>query len=80
MASVMSTALSRLNAFLDTELEHLLCFDKKSFRAYTTRDNKDIFISTVLIVEAIRYFLSAVRTFYEIILKFDFLRFFSSSS
>ena len=27
------------------------------------RDNKDIFISTVLIVEAIRYFLSAVRTF-----------------
>ena len=26
-------------------------------------DNKDIFISTVLIVEAIRYFLSAVRTF-----------------
>ena len=63
MASVMSTALSRLNAFLDTELEHLLCFDKKSFRAYTTRDNKDIFISTFLIVEAIRYFLSAVRTF-----------------
>ncbi len=27
MASVMSTALSRLNAFLDTELEQLLCFD-----------------------------------------------------
>ena len=26
-------------------------------------DNKDIFISTVLIVETIRYFLSAVRTF-----------------
>ena len=26
-------------------------------------DNKDIFISTVLIVEAIRYFLSGVRTF-----------------
>lgn len=27
MASVMSTALSRLNQFLDTELEQLLCFD-----------------------------------------------------
>ena len=27
MASVMSTALSRLNSFLDTELEQLLCFD-----------------------------------------------------
>ena len=27
MASVLSTALSRLNAFLDTELEQLLCFD-----------------------------------------------------
>ena len=27
MSSVMSTALSRLNAFLDTELEQLLCFD-----------------------------------------------------
>ncbi len=29
MASVMSTALSRLNAFLDSELEQLLCFDTK---------------------------------------------------
>lgn len=27
MASVMSTALSRLNSFLDSELEQLLCFD-----------------------------------------------------
>lgn len=27
MSSVMSTALSRLNAFLNTELEQLLCFD-----------------------------------------------------
>ena len=27
MASVMSTALSRLNVFLDSELEQLLCFD-----------------------------------------------------
>lgn len=29
MASVMSTALSRLNAFLDSELEQILCFDIK---------------------------------------------------
>lgn len=27
MASIMSTALSRLNAFLDSELEQILCFD-----------------------------------------------------
>lgn len=27
MASVMSTALSRLNSFLDTEMEQVLCFD-----------------------------------------------------
>ena len=27
MASVMSTVLSRLNAFLDSELEQILCFD-----------------------------------------------------
>jgi type IV secretion system protein VirD4 len=27
MASVMSTALSKLNAFLDTELEQIICFD-----------------------------------------------------
>ena len=27
MASIMSTAMSRLNAFLDSELEHILCFD-----------------------------------------------------
>ena len=27
MASVISTALSRLNAFLDSELEQILCFD-----------------------------------------------------
>ncbi len=29
MASVMSTALSRLNAFLDSEIEQLLCFETK---------------------------------------------------
>ncbi len=27
MASVMSTVLSRLNAFLDSELEQVICFD-----------------------------------------------------
>jgi type IV secretion system protein VirD4 len=27
MASVLSTVLSRLNAFLDSELEQILCFD-----------------------------------------------------
>jgi len=27
MQSVLSTALSRLNAFLDSELEQILCFD-----------------------------------------------------
>jgi type IV secretion system protein VirD4 len=27
MASVMSTVLSRLNAFLDSEMEQILCFD-----------------------------------------------------
>ena len=27
MASVMSTAMSRLNAFLDSEMEQILCFD-----------------------------------------------------
>ena len=30
MASVMSTVLSRLNAFLDSELEQVLCFDSAS--------------------------------------------------
>ena len=29
MASVLSTAMSRLNAFLDTEMEQILCFDTK---------------------------------------------------
>ena len=27
MQSVLSTALSRLNAFLDSEMEQILCFD-----------------------------------------------------
>ena len=31
MASVLSTALSRLNAFLDSEIEQLLCFETKIY-------------------------------------------------
>ena len=30
MASVMSTVMSRLNAFLDTELEQVICYDSPS--------------------------------------------------
>lgn len=39
MASVMSTILSRLNAFLDTELEQVLCFDS-SIDAETMAEKK----------------------------------------
>ena len=46
MASVMSTALSRLNSFLDPELERLLCLDteidaekfcRKKFKLFVDR-------------------------------------------
>ena len=38
MASVMSTVLSRLNAFLDSELEQVLCFDSAiDAEAFTSR-------------------------------------------
>jgi type IV secretion system protein VirD4 len=33
MASVMSTVLSRLNAFLDSEMEQILCFDMEAVQA-----------------------------------------------
>ena len=48
-----------------TQLKNNYSRKKKTKRLQVekVRDNKDIFISTVLIVEAIRYFLSAVRTF-----------------
>ena len=48
-----------------TQLKNNYSRKKKTQRLQVekARDNKDIFISTVLIVEAIRYFLSAVRTF-----------------
>lgn len=44
MASVMSTALSRLNAFLDSELEQLLCFDTEIDAEKFCSENSAIFI------------------------------------
>ena len=48
-----------------TQLKNNYSRKKKTQRLQVekARDNKDILISTFLIVEAIRYFLSAVRTF-----------------
>lgn len=44
MASVMSTALSRLNAFLDSELEQLLCFDTEIDAEQFCREKCAIFL------------------------------------
>lgn len=44
MSSVMSTALSRLNAFLNTELEQLLCFDTEIDAERFCRERSAIFI------------------------------------
>lgn len=44
MASVMSTALSRLNQFLDTELEQLLCFDTEIDAERFCNEKSSIFI------------------------------------
>ena len=44
MASVMSTALSRLNAFLDSELEQLLCFDTEIDAEKLCSEKSAIFI------------------------------------
>ena len=44
MASVMSTALSRLNAFLNTELEQLLCFDTEIDAERFCNEKSAIFI------------------------------------
>lgn len=44
MASVMSTALSRLNAFLDSELEQLLCFDTEIDAERFCREKCAIFL------------------------------------
>lgn len=44
MASVMSTALSRLNAFLDSELEQILCFDTAIDAEHFCNEKSAIFI------------------------------------
>lgn len=44
MASVMSTALSRLNAFLDSEIEQLLCFDTQIDAEIFCTEKSAIFI------------------------------------
>lgn len=64
MASVMSTALSRLNAFLDSELEQLLCFDteidaeqfcnvKCTIFVIVPEENPNTFIMISLIIQQI---------------------------
>ena len=44
MASVMSTALSRLNAFLDSELENILCNDAEIDAEIFCREKSAIFV------------------------------------
>lgn len=44
MASVMSTALSRLNSFLDSELEQLLCFDTEIDAEQFCNEKSAIFV------------------------------------
>lgn len=44
MASVMSTVLSRLNAFLDSELEQVLCFDSASDAEHFAAEKSAIFL------------------------------------
>lgn len=44
MSSVMSTALSRLNAFLDSELEQILCFDTEIDAERFCKEKSAIFI------------------------------------
>lgn len=44
MASVMSTALSRLNAFLDSEFEQILCFDTEIDAERFCKEKSAIFI------------------------------------
>ena len=44
MASVMSTTLSRLNAFLDSELEQILCFDTEIDAEKFCKEKSAIFI------------------------------------
>lgn len=70
MQSVLSTALSRLNAFLDSELEQVLCFDtaidaekfctKKSaiFLVMPEEDNTKYFIISLIVQQLYREILS----------------------
>ena len=70
MLSVMSTAMSRLNTFLDTELEQILCFDteidaerfckKKSaiFIVMPEEDNSKYFMVTLILQQLYREILS----------------------
>ena len=44
MASVLSTAMSRLNAFLDSEMEQILCFDSKLDTETFCKEKSAIFI------------------------------------
>lgn len=44
MASVLSTAMSRLNAFLDSEMEQILCFDRTLDTETFCREKSAIFI------------------------------------
>ena len=44
MASVMSTVLSRLNAFLDSELEQVLCFDSAIDAEHFAAEKSTIFL------------------------------------
>lgn len=44
MASVLSTAMSRLNAFLDTEMEQILCFDSSLDTESFCKQKSAIFI------------------------------------
>lgn len=66
MQSVLSTALSRLNAFLDSELEQILCFDtaidaelfckKKTavFLVMPEEDNTKYFIISLILQQLYR--------------------------
>lgn len=44
MASIMSTAMSRLNAFLDSEMEQVLCFDTAIDAEKFCKENSAVFI------------------------------------
>lgn len=75
MQSVLSTALSRLNAFLDSELEQVLCFDTKIdaekfckqksavFLVMPEEDNSKYFLISLIIQQLYREMLSVADEF-----------------